>query len=415
MGIIMVDKILEEAREVPVIGSYDVVIAGGGIAGVSAALAAARAGSTVCLLEKACALGGLATIGNVIVYLPLCDGLGHQVSAGISEELLLLSVDDEPEPIPELHIKPVPEAWCKGGNIEDRIKERYFTGFNPVTYYYKLERLLLKNKVKLYFDTRFSTVCKEGTRITAVLVENKSGRCAIRCKAVVDATGDADVCAAAGEKTVSLSSNVCCGWYYYIDSGQVKLACFTKPFDSQGRRLPSSGRNFRGDQADQVTAMLLDSRKLTMQDLKTRTAGSAGRAFPIMLPQIPCFRMTRRLAGRRVLRESDNRRWFENTLGMIGDWRSPGPVYCLPLEILAAVSTANLITAGRCISSAGRAWDVTRVIQACAVTGQAAGTAAAFLALDCLQSFQDIDTRTLQKYLQKQNVIINPKLLQMHN
>lgn len=410
----MVDKIIEEAREIPVIGSYDVVVVGGGIAGISAALAAARAGSTVCLLEKACALGGLATIGNVIIFLPLCDGLGHQVSAGISEELLLLSVDDEPEPIPELHIKPVPEAWRKGGSLEDRIKERYLTGFNPITYCYKLERLLLKNKVKLYFDTRFSTVCKEGTRITAVLVENKSGRCAIRCKAVVDASGDADVCAEAGEKTVSLSSNVCCGWYYYIDNGQVKLACFTKPFDAQGRRLPSSGRNFRGDQADQVTDMLLASRKLIMQSLKTRTADSEGRAFPIMLPQIPCFRMTRRLAGRRVLRESDNRRWFENTLGMIGDWRSPGPIYCLPMEILAAVNTANLITAGRCISSAGRAWDVTRVIQACAVTGQAAGTAAAFLALDRLQSFQDIDTRTLQKYLQKRNVIINRKLLQMH-
>jgi len=121
--------------------------------------------------------------------------------------------------------------------------------------------------------------------------------------------------------------------------------------------------------------------------------------------------MTRRLAGRRVLRESDKRRWFENTLGMTGDWRYPGPIYCLPMEILAAVHTSNLITAGRCISSAGRAWDVTRAIPTCAVTGQAAGTAAAFLALDQLPRFQDIDTRSLQKYLQRQKVIINRKLL----
>lgn len=407
----MVDKILEEAREIPVVGSYDVVIAGGGIAGISAALAAARAGSTVCLLEKACALGGLATLGNVIYFLPLCDGLGHQVSAGISEELLLLSVNDEPDPIPEIHIKPVPEAWRKGGSLEEKIKNRYFTAFNPITFCYKLERLLLKNKVKLYFDTRFTAVRKEGSRISEVLIENKSGRGAIRCKAVVDATGDADVCSAAGEKTASLSSNVRCGWYYYIDNGQLKLSCLTKPMDANGRRLPSSGRNFRGDDADQVTAMLLASRQLMMQDLESRTASSADRAFPIMLPQIPCFRMTRRLAGRRVLRESDNRRWFENTLGMTGDWRYPGPVYCLPMEILAGVHTANLITAGRCISSAGRAWDVTRAIPTCAVSGQAAGTAAAFLALDHLPGFLDIDSRTLQKYLQRQKVIINRKLL----
>ncbi len=408
----MFDKILEEAREIPLVGSYDVVVAGGGIAGISAALAAARAGSTVCLLEKACALGGLATIGNVIYYLPLCDGLGHQVSAGICEELLLLSVNDEQTPIPEIHIRPVPEAWRKGGRLEDRIKDRYLTAFNPVTFAYKLERLLLKNKVKLYFDTRFAAVRKEGTRITEVLVENKSGRCAIRCKAVVDATGDADVCAAAGEKTASLSSNVRCGWYYYIDKGQLKLSCLSKPMDANGRRLPSSGRNFRGDDADQVTAMLLASRELAMQDLQTKTANSASKAFPILLPQIPCFRMTRRLAGRRVLRESDKQRWFENTLGMTGDWRYPGPIYCLPMEILAAVRTPNLISAGRCISSAGRAWDVTRAIPTCAVSGEGAGTAAAFLALDQLPGFQDIDIRTLQKYLQKQKVIINRKLLQ---
>jgi hypothetical protein len=407
----MFDTVLEEARQIPVVGSYDVVVAGGGIAGVSAALAAARAGSTVCLLEKACALGGLATLGNVIVYLPLCDGLGHQVSAGISEELLLLSVNDVPAAIPEIHVKPVPSAWRKGGTIAERMKERYLAAFNPVTFAYKLERLLLRNKVKLYFDTRFVAARKEGTRISEVFVENKSGRCAIRCKAVVDATGDADVCAAAGEKTASLRSNVRCGWYYYLDNGQLKLSCLSKAMDSDGRRLPSSGRNFRGDDADQVTAMLLASRQLTMRDFQTRTANSAGLTFPVMLPQIPCFRMTRRLVGNRVLRKSDDRRWFENTLGMTGDWRHSGPVYCLPLEILAGVQTANLITAGRCISSAGRAWDVTRAIQTCAVTGQAAGTAAAFLALDQLHDFQNLEVETLQKYLQKNKVIINRKLL----
>ena len=70
---------------------YDVAVCGGGIAGISAALAAAREGKKVILFEKQFMLGGLGTAGLVTIYLPLCDGYGHQVSFGIAEELLKLS------------------------------------------------------------------------------------------------------------------------------------------------------------------------------------------------------------------------------------------------------------------------------------------------------------------------------------
>ena len=156
----MKNTIYEPAKNIDVLGRYDVVVVGGGIAGVSAALAAARAGAKICLLERFCALGGLATIGNVVIYLPLCDGKGHQVSGGICEELIKLSVDDEPKERPGLRIGPVPACWAKGGDAEERKKHRYQTGFNPVTFMYKLERLLLKNHVKIYYDTRFCTVLK---------------------------------------------------------------------------------------------------------------------------------------------------------------------------------------------------------------------------------------------------------------
>ena len=72
--------------------NYDVAVCGGGIAGISAALAAAREGKKVILFEKQYMLGGLGTAGLVTIYLPLCDGYGHQVSFGIAEELLKLSV-----------------------------------------------------------------------------------------------------------------------------------------------------------------------------------------------------------------------------------------------------------------------------------------------------------------------------------
>ena len=70
---------------------FDIIVIGGGIAGCSAALAAKREGCRVLLLEKLTVLGGLATTGHIVIYLPLDDGYGRQVIGGISEELLKLS------------------------------------------------------------------------------------------------------------------------------------------------------------------------------------------------------------------------------------------------------------------------------------------------------------------------------------
>ncbi len=76
--------IQENPKQIPVVGEYDVVVAGGGIAGIAAALAAVRQGAKTLLIEKQFALGGLATLGLVTIYLPLCDGCGRQVSFGIA-------------------------------------------------------------------------------------------------------------------------------------------------------------------------------------------------------------------------------------------------------------------------------------------------------------------------------------------
>lgn len=86
---------------------YDVAVCGGGFAGISAALAAAREGKSVILFEKEYMLGGLGTAGLVTIYLPLCDGFGHQVSFGIAEELLKLSVTYGAE-------DKYPENWLPG-------------------------------------------------------------------------------------------------------------------------------------------------------------------------------------------------------------------------------------------------------------------------------------------------------------
>ena len=108
----------------------DVVVAGGGIAGCAAALAAARNGARVLLIEKQTLLGGLATAGLITYYLPLCDGEGTQMSYGIAEEFLHLSVLHHPE-------KDIPDCWRKNAAALDpaladgRHKYRYETRFSP--------------------------------------------------------------------------------------------------------------------------------------------------------------------------------------------------------------------------------------------------------------------------------------------
>ena len=75
------------------------------------------------------------------------------------------------------------------------------------------------------------------------------------------------------------------------------------------------------------------------------------------------------------------RQWFDDTVGLTGDWRKSGPVYAIPFRCIRGVENHNLLAAGRCMSVDNTVWDVMRVIPPCVVTGEAAGTAAALAAI----------------------------------
>ena len=101
-------KTVNENLNTPIRYEYDVMVAGGGVAGIAAALASARSGASTILCEREYGLGGLATLGLITIYLPLCDGNGRQVSFGIAEELLKLSVKHGYQAM-------YPKAWLEGG------------------------------------------------------------------------------------------------------------------------------------------------------------------------------------------------------------------------------------------------------------------------------------------------------------
>ncbi|MFN2109744.1 MAG: FAD-dependent oxidoreductase, partial [Anaerolineae bacterium] len=140
---------------------FDVLVVGAGVAGVAAALECARAGLHTALVEKTALVGGLATTGLVNIYLPLCDGLGHQVTYGIAEELLHLSIKYGPGD--------VPDGWREG-------RGRYLTTFSPASFVLALDETLEDAGVDLWLDTLFCRPVVDGERIVGLEVENKSGR-----------------------------------------------------------------------------------------------------------------------------------------------------------------------------------------------------------------------------------------------
>lgn len=128
-----------------------VAVIGGGIAGVAAAVQAARSGMKTVLIEKSALVGGLATSGLINVFLPLCDGNGHQVSFGLCEEMLRKSIVYGPGEIPP--------GWKNERNGSER--KRFISVFSPASFVLGLDELLNEAGVEVWFD---SVVCAVQTR-----------------------------------------------------------------------------------------------------------------------------------------------------------------------------------------------------------------------------------------------------------
>lgn len=404
----------EPARDLPLSATCDVAVVGGGIAGVAAALAAARNGARTVLIERSFGLGGLATLGNVVIYEPLCDGRGRQVIGGLGEELLRRSVHDLRRTELPIQFRPAPSCWTAAvGDQAERVKDRYEAAFNPFSFQIEMEAMLADAGVDLWYDTRLCACVRDGARISHLVVENKDGRSAIACATVVDASGDADACALAGEATETLESNVLAGWHYLIEDGRLKIQAMTRPFAEDASTAGAEGPFLSGVRARDVTAHTVLTRAWIRERIRARRARHPeAEIHPFALPALPNFRMTRRLAGSFTLLAEHAHAWFDDTIGLTGDWRHRGPVWALPYRTIRGERNRNLLTAGRCISSAGRAWDMSRVIPTCAVTGEAAGTAAALAARSHAGDAHALPVATLQAQLRSQRVILDRSLVE---
>lgn len=367
-----------ETLDTPLKGTWDVIVCGGGVSGVAAAVQAARSGAKVLLLEKTVSLGGLATIGLIAWYEPLCNGQGLRMMNGMALELFKLAVDQGPHTLPQSW-RGFPER------VEDQSRCSGF--FSPTLLSMALDQWVLDAGVTLALDTLIvRPVMKEG-QITGVVTEDKDGRGYHAAKVVIDATGDGDVFVRCGldyEEGVNYltfigyetDSDACSR---ALESGNMIHArrWHNAGADLWGKGHPEGAELYRGISAAGITDFMLKGRARLMAQLQSDAPQSRDIT---VLPSMPQFRMTRRLKGVFELQPAHMGQRFEDSIGVATDFFNRGHVYEMPIRMLYADGVNNLLTAGRTVSSTGWAWEVTRVIPVAIATGQAAGLTAALMA-----------------------------------
>lgn len=393
-----------ENLKTPVSYQCDVLVAGGGFGGIAAAIAAARENKKVILLEKQFMLGGLGTSGLIAIYLALCDGFGKQVSFGIAEELLKLSVSLGSDG--DLG----KDWWGEEEKPHNENTMRYESKFNPQMFSILAEKLLLDSGVNILYGTYAVNTIVSENKIKAVVVENKTGRTAIQARSVVDATGDADIAMLAGAPTDTFKQgNILAAWYYFHSQksgyglrtlGFCDIPDDQKTEDNKVETLIS--RRFLGLDGQEISEYTQLSHKALFDNVLESRKEFGEDFVPVTIPTIPQLRMTRKIVGEYSLHDKEMHTYFEDSIGMVSDWRKRGPVYEVPFRTLYSSKIKNLIMAGRCTSVTEAMWDIMRVIPCCSVTGEAAGVAATMT-----DDFSALDVSLLQKKLREKGVVIH--------
>lgn len=398
-------KTIHYSEEIPFKGHYDVIVAGGGVSGVAAALSAARMGKSVLLLEKQTWLGGLATSGLVNFWVPLCNGRGKWIIRGMAEEFLNLSI--------EYGFDTFPPDW-KNGEPEKATNERLCGWYSSGYYALQLLKRLRDANVKILYDALVSAPVMDGNHCLGLIVDGKSGRCFYEAGIVVDATGDADLLKRAGMPVTDGSNYFTCYgegitlkgceeavrhqnvWYAYYHP-------YGGPANLYGGGHPEDMPVFVGAEMETINEYLQQNHLLMLEKEK---GGDRFSRNIHMLPGMAQLRTTRHLDGDAVLTGTEAYRHCDTSIGAICDFDHRDILFEVPYGTLVKTGFDNLITCGRSASATGWGWDVLRVIPPAILTGQAAGIASA-LALESNTSITHISVPVLQKHLSQTGVIIH--------
>ncbi len=403
----------ESARDIPIARDTEVIVAGGGPAGLTAAIAAARAGAKTTLVEQFAYLGGTATaslMACINAFRNQVEPDGKQTVRGIGEEIILRLKD-----IGGLGKSPYPQ-------------KSYPTEPGQLEYSYavdteKLKYVTLKMAVEAGVDLLFHTyVCdsivQDGV-VRGLIVENKSGRQALLAKVIVDATGDADVAARAGAKfwqtrgdeAPRLKDSI----MYRIEFGaQRPEGTYACDFGSNAVVWGPWIGAIDGADAEQLSKGEIEARLRVYEDFasKQKEHPELAEAKVVETPPLLGVRQTRFIEGEYKLTAEDalEGHRFDDVIAI-----SSAPIihyygyrrylehegYDIPYRCLLPLGLENLLVTGRAISSEQQPYESHRSMAPIMALGQAAGAAAA-LSCQMKVSPRKLDVRRLQELLVSQ-------------
>jgi succinate dehydrogenase/fumarate reductase flavoprotein subunit len=413
----------EKPRSTPVKAETEVLVIGGGSAGVSAAVAAARNGADVMLIERLGYLGGLATGGLIILLLTLDDGRGRQVIGGLCQE-----VTDRLTRRGAAYFPPKAE-W--GSDEEALIRRdqswglvwghgphrvRYSVAYDPEEFKFALNQMVEETKVRLLLHAYACDALVEDGRIIGVTFQGKSGRFAILAKVVIDASGDGDIFTSAG---AAYEKEEVLPWLWFCMGGVENAAAAIKAGGwffhtvGEGRVLLPWGateritRKIDATNPEDLTYAELECRKRVMEEVDRLRAEIPGFAQAHLCHIADQLGITesRRLVGEYMLDRDDIDKPCDDVIAITGHWTKYEALYYIPYRSLLAKEFPNLLVAGRCISVDHRVHHATKEIPPCMATGEAAGIAAALAVRGGIEPKQ-IEVKALQEQLERSGAIL---------
>lgn len=434
------EMIRRPAHDVRVAAKADVVVVGGGPAGFSAALAAARNGADTILLERYSHLGGLASGGMVLVLDDMWDNHLNEISVRgvcmtLLERMAAMGLAHYPRQNDWGYDADSIRRWSRWGAFDFHTQQQphpivFAAAFDPDAWKRASLEMVREHKVKLRLHSWFSEAIVEDGKMKGVICESKAGREAILGDMVIDATGDLDVAASAGAQHSSgnyIMTTVFRLGGVNTDAAEAYERAEPEAFaalDKQIKKVLGGSWGFwwlktplpgivwcncphmaglDGLKVEDLTRAEIQGRQHihALVDLVRAKMPGFEKCYVVDVAPQTGVRQTRLLEGEYVLTKEDlgARSRFDDSIARGRDYYMPYRVL-LP-KTVANGGVDNLLVAGRHFSVTSQAQKISREIPPCMAMGEAAGVAAA-LALNAGVTVRHVDVKALQKTLRAQ-------------